>query len=68
MAKKQTNQDSANETKSISSDNIGDKKYATSSAVNLPLTKAAQYVGGSASTIFTQPMFFLLCTRLKIGR
>jgi hypothetical protein len=24
----------------------------------LPLTKAAQYVGGSASTIFTQPMFF----------
>lgn len=58
MAKKQMNQDSVNETKSILSESIDDKKYAASSAVNLPLTKAAQYVGGSASTIFTQPMFF----------
>jgi hypothetical protein len=26
--------------------------------VNVPITKAAQYMGGNASTIFTQPMFF----------
>tara|TARA_Y100000310_G_scaffold313359_1_gene361645 strand:+ start:4844 stop:7066 length:2223 start_codon:yes stop_codon:yes gene_type:complete len=32
--------------------------YASGSSVHLPLTKAAQYMGGSASTIFTQPMFF----------
>lgn len=39
-------------------DVVENKKYASSSAVSLPITKAAQYVGGSASTIFTQPMFF----------
>ena len=33
-------------------------KYASSSSVSMPLTKAAQYVGGNAGTIFTQPMFF----------
>jgi very-short-patch-repair endonuclease len=33
-------------------------KLASGGAVHMPITKAAQYVGGSASTIFTQPMFF----------
>ena len=33
-------------------------KYASSLSVSMPLTKAAQYVGGNAGTIFTQPMFF----------
>jgi len=39
--------------------NITDnKRYASSGSVHLPLTKAAQYMGGNAGTIFTQPMFF----------
>ena len=33
-------------------------KYASSLSVSMQLTKAAQYVGGNAGTIFTQPMFF----------
>jgi len=32
--------------------------YASGASVHLPITKAAQYMGGNASTIFTQPMFF----------
>ena len=57
MAKsKITPQDSA--LNSSSPIEITSSKYASSVLVNLPLTKAAQYVGGSASTIFTQPMFF----------
>jgi len=32
--------------------------YVGSGSVPVPLTKAAQYVGGNVSTIFTQPMFF----------
>ena len=42
----------------ISSDSLKDQKMINSAVVNMPLTKAAQYMGGSASTIFTQPMFF----------
>jgi len=34
------------------------RKFANGGAVHLPITKAAQYAGASASTIFTQPMFF----------
>jgi very-short-patch-repair endonuclease len=44
--------------KIASNENFDVRKYANSASVSLPLTKAAQYVGGSASTIFTQPMFF----------
>jgi intein/homing endonuclease/very-short-patch-repair endonuclease len=33
-------------------------EYANSASIHMPLTKAAQYMGGSPSTIFTQPMFF----------
>lgn len=44
--------------KTASNEVFDGRKYANSAAVSLPLTKAAQYVGGSASTIFTQPMFF----------
>ena len=32
--------------------------YVNGGSVHLPLTKAAQYMGGNVSTIFTQPMFF----------
>jgi len=37
---------------------VDNQKYANGTIVPLPLTKAAQYVGGNVSTIFTQPMFF----------
>lgn len=56
MAKKQSQK--TKETTVDQESNIDQRKYANSVAVNLPITKAAQYVGGSASTIFTQPMFF----------
>ena len=36
----------------------GPNQYAHGASVHLPITKAAQYMGGSPSTIFTQPMFF----------
>ncbi len=58
MAKKSESSSAGVEKQVVSDSSVYDKKYASSSAVNLPLTKAAQYVGGSASTIFTQPMFF----------
>lgn len=55
MAKKNTSKDPvASEPDNSSSIN----KFASGGAVHMPITKAAQYVGGSASTIFTQPMFF----------
>lgn len=45
--------------KNASSESVVDNKtYANGTIVPLPLTKAAQYVGGNVSTIFTQPMFF----------
>jgi very-short-patch-repair endonuclease len=55
MTKKNSNK----EVESGSSDNsLSMNKLASGGAVHMPITKAAQYVGGSASTIFTQPMFF----------
>ena len=39
-------------------ENINESLPVNSALVNMPLTKAAQFMGGSASTIFTQPMFF----------
>ena len=55
MAKKNTNKE--NDVGSPEK-SIGMNKLASGGAVHMPITKAAQYVGGSASTIFTQPMFF----------
>lgn len=55
MAKKINNTENTISSSGLSNDM---KKFATGGAVHMPITKAAQYVGGSASTIFTQPMFF----------
>lgn len=55
---KQKNISSENSNIEINSDELTNKKYASSGSVSLPLTKAAQYVGGNPGTIFTQPMFF----------
>jgi len=61
MAKKKTSSSSEakhKKTGSISINSSSSANYASSASVNVPLTKAAQFMGGSASTIFTQPMFF----------